>query len=278
MRNRRLSGGSRQRYRVHLPLPAPLLGFDAAESSFRDDLARLAALQRRYQTQIVGGGIHENAIESVRVELTYHSNAIEGSTLSLRETQMILEGITPPGSKPVRELYEARNHDRALRLIERWCKERVGDWPITEEDLLAIHAAVLSDIDPAWAGRYRSGRVLIAGSRFVPPGPHKFAELLPLVMGRVNRVPAIIHPVLLAAECHDNLVATHPFVDGNGRTARLMMNLVLLRAGFPLAVIEVGERASYLAALDEANEGRADAFAGLVITAAERSLRRLLGD
>ena len=181
-RRRRFEAGSGQRYVVPSPLPGPLLGFDAAESSFRDDLARLGALQDRYQRELAGGGIHENALESVRVELTYHSNAIEGSTLSLRETQLILEGVTPPGSRPVRELYEARNHDRALRLIERWCKDRVGDWTITEDDLLAIHAVVLSDIDPAWAGRYRSGRVLIAGSRFVPPGPHKFPELLPVVL------------------------------------------------------------------------------------------------
>lgn len=97
-------------------------------------------------------------------------------------------------------------------------------------------------------------------------------------MGRINRGHAGIHPVVLAAGCHDNLVAIHPFVDSNGRTAGLMMKLVLLRAGFPLAVIEVGERASYLAALDEANEGRADAFAGLVIAAADPSLRRLWGD
>lgn len=118
---------------MRFPPGAPWPGFDAAESSFRDDLARLSPLRHRYQTQIVGGGIHENAID--------------GRTLSLRATQKTRKGLTPPGSKPMRALHEARNHDRALRLIKRWRMERVGEWPITEEDLLEIRAAVLSDID-----------------------------------------------------------------------------------------------------------------------------------
>lgn len=267
----------RQRCAVDQALPEPLWAFDGAESSVRGDLDRIDALKAQYRQEIARGGIHPNAFESVRVELTYHSNAIEGSTLSLRETQMILEGVTPPGQKPMRELYEARNHDRALRMIERWCEERVGKWHVTEEDLLAVHAAVLTDIDAVWAGRYRSGRVLIAGSRFVPPGPHKFPELISASLQRANGLAGSIHPVLLAAESHYSLVAIHPFVDGNGRTARLMMNLALLRAGYPLGIIEIGERARYLAALDEANEGRVVAFAGVVIEAVERSLKRLLG-
>ena len=174
----------------------------------------------------------------------------------------------------MRELYEARNHDRALREIEEWVAKRSQQAPVTERDLLDIHAIVLTDIDAA-AGRFRSERVLITGTHFVPPGGHKFPELIPRMVGLANRDG--VHPVIAAAEFHYNVAAVHPFADGNGRTARLMMNYLLLRSGFPHSVIDVAERSEYLAARDEANSGRWERFALFVAGSVERSIQKLLG-
>lgn len=256
-------------------VPEPLLAFDDPSDAVNEALQRLDPLWRRYVEHRDAGRILPNSIEAVRVELTYHSNAIEGSTLTLRETQLVLEGLTPTSGKSMRELYEARNHDRALRLIEQWVGER-PDAPVSEKDLLDVHARVLADIDDASAGRLRAERVLIKGTRFIPPGAHKFDVLLPAIFDLANRSAA--HPMLKAAELHYNIVAVHPFTDGNGRTARLMMNYALLRAGYPLAIIEVERRQEYLQSLEEANAGRWSSFAEFIIDSAGRSIQKLLGD
>ena len=256
-------------------IPEPLLAFGDAAPEVRDALARIDAAQARYQATLDRGGVLPNSIEALRVELTYHSNAIEGSTLTLRETQLILEGHTPSSTKPLREIYEARNHDRALRMIEDWAANRSLSDHLSEQDLLTVHAAVLSDIDATAAGRFRSERVLIKGTRFIPPGAHKFSELIPSMLALAAR-PGI-HPALQAAELHYNLVAIHPFADGNGRTARLLMNYHFLRSGFPLAIIEIERRSEYLAALEHANAGKPDPFAIFILESAARSIDRLLG-
>ncbi len=234
------------------------------------------AAYARYREEKDAGRVLANSVEALRVELTYHSNAIEGSTLSLRETQLVLEGYAPPGGKTLREIYEARNHDRALRMVERWAEERPLSSPLTDHDLLDVNGQVLADIDPANAGRFRSGRVLITGTRFIPPGGHKFDELIPKMLELTNAEG--VPPGLQAAELHYNLVAIHPFADGNGRTARLLMNYHLLRNGYPHAIIEVGERAEYLSALEEANAGRCQQFAAFVLKSVERSIQRLIGE
>lgn len=257
-------------------IPEPLLTLDDKAGAVRTALASLASVHARYQAERSRGGVLPNSIEALRVELTYHSNAIEGSTLTLRETQLILEGQTPPGGKPLREIYEARNHDRALRLVESWVMDRPASSPLTESDILTVHAQVLADIDAASAGRFRSERVLIKGTRFVPPGSHKFDQLIPALLDLANR-PGV-HPALQAAELHYNFVAIHPFNDGNGRTARLLMNYHLLRRGYPHAIIEIERRGEYLAALEEANAGRSENFATFVLTSTERSILKLIGN
>lgn len=258
-----------------LPPPEPLRSFRGLADALAPQLRAVDAAHARYRGERDAGRVLANSVEAVRVELTYHSNAIEGSTLTLRETQLVLEGHTPPVSKPLREVYEARNHDRALRTLERWVEERPRPSSLTAQDLLDVHAQVLAEIDPANAGRFRSARVLIKGTRFVPPGSHRFEDLIPrlLDLAHAEGVP----PALQAAELHYNLVAVHPFGDGNGRTARLLMNYHLLRHGYPHAVIDVGERAEYLAALEEANDGRCQRFAAFVLGSVERSIQRLIG-
>ncbi|MBY0263726.1 MAG: Fic family protein, partial [Phycisphaerales bacterium] len=221
-------------------LPEPLLAFDEAAATMAPRLAEVDRLASELLRRAFAGRILPGSLEALRLELTYHSNAIEGSTLTLRDTQLIVEGLSPPGGKSLREVYEARNHDRALRVIESWGPVD-ADAAALERELLEVHSIVLADIDPPRAGRLRSERVLIAGTRFVPPGPHRFELLLPALLGRAGA--GGLHPIAKAAELHYNLVAVHPFVDGNGRTARLMMNRLLLAHDYPLAVIDVGERA-----------------------------------
>ncbi len=257
------------------PLPEPLQLFADMADPLAPELARVDATAARYRAQRAAGGVLPNTVQAVRIELTYHSNALEGNTLTLRETQLVIEGRSPAGERPLREVYEARNHDRALRRIEQWAAQRPGD-DLVEADVLDVHGLILADIDDAAAGRFRSERVRISGTGYVPPGAHRFAELVPASVALANR--ADIHPVLRAAELHYNLVATHPFLDGNGRTARLMMNHLLLRHGYPYAVIEVGQRGRYLAALDEANRGRREPFAAVVVAALLRGAELLLVD
>jgi len=240
------------------------------------ELQAVEAAYTKYREEKAAGRVLANSIEALRVELTYHSNAIEGSTLSLRETQLVLEGYAPPGGKTLREIDEARNHDRALRALERWAEERPRLSPLTDQDLLDVHARVLADVDASSAGRFRGGRVLIKGTRFIPPGSPKFDDLIPRMLELAN-VPGL-PPALQAAELHYNLVAIHPFSDGNGRTGRLLMNYHLLGHGYPHAIIEVGERAEYLSSLEEANAGRSERFASFVLRSVERSIRRLTGE
>jgi Fic family protein len=257
-------------------LPEPLQAFRGLAEALAPQLRNVEAIHAKYREQRDAGRILSNSVDALRVELTYHSIAIEGSTLSLRDTQLVLEGLAPPGGKTLREIYEARNHDRALRMLERWVEERPRPSALTEEDLLEIHAQVLAEIDPRSAGRFRDSRVLIKGTRFIPPGSHRFADLIPRMLGLANLdgVP----PALQAAELHYNLVAIHPFSDGNGRVARLLMNYHLLRRGYPHTIIDVGERAEYLAALEEANAGRCERFAAFILDSVERSIQRLVGE
>lgn len=255
------------------PVPEPLLEFAPIPPELADALARVDGLRARWDADQRDGRVPANTREAIRVELTYHSNAIEGNTLTLRETQLVIEGQTPPSGKPLREIYEARNHDRALRKIENDLSPDGSAAPLAEETLLQIHATLLADID-ADAGQFRSERVLIAGTRFVPPGSHRFAELLPAVFDMASR--AGVHPVVQAAELHYNLAAVHPFRDGNGRTARLAMNRHLLSSGYPLTIIDVTRRGEYLAGLDEANAGQWERFGLFISASVEQSIGRLL--
>jgi Fic family protein len=257
-------------------LPEPLQAFAGLAGALAPELREVEAAYAAFRKEWDAGRVLANSVEALRVELTYHSNAIEGSTLSLRETQLVLEGYAPSGGKPLREIYEARNHDRALRMLEQRAEERPHSSPLTDQDLLDVHAQVIADIDPSSAGGFRASRVLIKGTRFIPPGSHKFDDLIPKLLELANQKGA--PPALQAAELHYNLVAIHPFNDGNGRTARLLMNYHLLRHGYPHAVIEVGERAEYLVALEEANDGRCGPFAAFVLRSVARSIRRLIGD
>lgn len=211
--------------------------------------------------------------EWLRVELTYTSNAIEGNTLTRMETAEVLEkGIAATVSKSLKDQLEALNHAKALDFVQQLAKQRQTYPSIQERDLLAIHKFILSGIDEQWAGRYRQSEVFVKGTTFAFPKPHSvpyaMAEFIQWLERDQNQ-----HPLRLAADAHFKLVSIHPFVDGNGRTARLLMNLILHLHGYPMAVIRSEERTRYLDAVSRGQmKGDLQPFYALIDQAAERSL------
>lgn len=207
--------------------------------------------------------------ESLSIEWTYNSNSIEGNTLSLRETQMVLqEGITIKG-KSLREHFETHNHDKAIDYLYRIVSD---DYVLRSIDILSIHSLVLRSIEEDFAGRIRNGGVRISGANFVPPNANKVSDLLDELIDFVNTNPLELNDIELAAIFHHKLVGIHPFFDGNGRTVRLCMNLLLMRCGFPPAIILKNDKSKYYEALNQANNGKYQKLMLLMCQALERSL------
>lgn len=206
--------------------------------------------------------------EALALEWTYHSNAIEGNTLTLRETKVVLEGITV-GGKTLREHFEAINHRDAIVYVEEIVANKE---PLDERMIRDVHALVLKGIQPEEAGRYRQENVLISGASTTPP---HFLHLTNAMQDLVTWYSASgdMNPIIRAAELHTRFVQIHPFVDGNGRTGRLLLNLVLMQAGYPPAIIQKEERSRYYDVLDAACLTQCyDGIALLVAEAVQRSL------
>lgn len=191
----------------------------------------------------------EKLREKVILDWTYHSNAIEGNTLTLRETQAVLEaGLTISG-KPLKDHLEAINHKEAIL----WLEEEVNKKePVNLDVILELHKIILTKINDAEAGRFRHEPVFIRGARFVPPNPAKVYSLME-EFEKWLKENAKIYVVERAALAHFKLVSIHPFFDGNGRTARLLMNLILMQNGYPPAIILAKERKNYFSLLEEGN-------------------------
>ncbi len=204
------------------------------------------------------------------VEWTYHSNAIEGSSITLAETKVILaDGLTVKG-KPLREHLEVINHKHAIDWVEA---SAASHEPLTEHTIRQIHALILRTINDEEAGRYRRISVRITGSNYVPPDPSAVPPLMHDFGLWLNSQEAqALHPVELAALAHFKLVDIHPFVDGNGRTARLLMNLILLRNGYPPAIIRNEDRGRYYDLLEKAHQGETADFVEFVAQAVDRTL------
>lgn len=205
-----------------------------------------------------------------RVELTYTSNAIEGNTLTRQETALVVEKGLTVGGKSLREHLEASNHAQALN----WIKQRVssGSKNILEQDILLIHETILKGIDEDNAGRYRKVPVRISGSNVILPNYLKVPELVKNMLTWLKK-QSDLHPVEIAAEAHYQLVSIHPFVDGNGRTARLLMNMILMLHGYPPAIINNKDRLKYIKSLEKAQlGGTKDDYYQLIDKALARSL------
>lgn len=207
--------------------------------------------------------------EQILVEWIYNSNAIEGSTVTLQETRLILETGLTIGGKTLREHFEVTNHRDAILYVEQLVANQEM---LTPFHVRQIHKLVLSQIDDESAGNYRATQVQIAGAHHVPPE----ASEVPIQMTEwgkwLAKSETSMHPVVLAALAHHSLVKIHPFVDGNGRTARLVMNLILMQKGYPPTVILRTDRQSYYRVLSLADDGKEKSLINFVGKAVERSL------
>lgn len=209
--------------------------------------------------------------EQFQIEMTYNSNAIEGNTLTMQETFWVIqEGITIKG-KPLKDHLEAKDHKEALEflydLIEKDKKITISEHLIRE-----LHNLVVNKTQSDIAGKYREGNVIITGSKHTPPDgfevPIKMQELITWFSKNKNKY----HVVELSALIHHKLVHIHPFEDGNGRVSRLVMNLLILKAGYPLAIILKNDRARYYRVLSEADEENYTGVCELVAQSILRSL------
>ncbi len=178
------------------------------------------------------------------VELTYTSNAIEGNTLTYRETAEVIEHGMTVGGKSLRDHLEAVDHYEAVQ----WMRERAStSVAIGEETVSELHRRIVARSQPAIAGVYSSLPRRIAGSSVVFPNPAKISQLMQDLgdwLSSAEAMPAA------AFEGHFRLTAIHPFGDGNGRAARLLMNLMLIRAGYPPVAVRPEDRKRYLDALE----------------------------
>jgi Fic family protein len=173
--------------------------------------------------------------QALELEYIFESNRIEGNTLTLRETDLVInEGLTVSG-KSMREHLEAINHVEAIGYIKQLVER---NFQINERELLSVHNLILRGIMPEDAGRYRKVQVMIKGSSHMPPQPYLVAKQMEDYFLWMEQQKNKLHPVVLAAEMHERLVTIHPFIDGNGRTSRLIMNFILLQHGYVIANIK----------------------------------------
>lgn len=207
--------------------------------------------------------------EQLAVEWIYNSNAIEGNTLTLRETKFILETGLTIGGKSLREHFEVINHKGAIQYVEGLAS---GEDLITPFHVCQVHRLVLSQIDDDNAGQFRNLPVRIAGASHQPPEAWKIPDLITEWGDWLYGSGLARHPVERAALAQHRLVAIHPFLDGNGRTARLVMNLLLMRDGYPPTIILRINRRQYYHVLAQADQGREAPLVNFVGRAVERSL------
>lgn len=209
------------------------------------DLLKKAIDKHRPFSKKLADSLHEKLI----VEWTYNSNAIEGNTLTLSETKVVLEGITIGGKSMVEHL-EAINHREAILFLEELITNQE---PLSEWNIKNVHSLILKAIDNANAGKYRSENVVISGAEHIPPKSFLVGDLMQRLITEYQNEWKTYHPVVKATLLHGEFVKIHPFIDGNGRTSRLLLNFELLKNGYPPIIIKKEERARYYDVLDLAH-------------------------
>ncbi|MCY6354186.1 Fic family protein [Clostridium sp. ZS2-4] len=231
-----------------------------------DDKKRLLVSKRPLDKQALN-----NLKKYFEVELTYNSNAIEGNTLTITETKVILEdGLTIGKGKSLREHLEVINHKEAIEYVDDVITKNID---ISERVIKDLHHIILKSIDNKNAGEYRKSNVLISGSEHRPPEHFLVEERMRELVRWYKENKDKEHPIKLAAEFHFKFVYIHPFIDGNGRTARLLMNLILMRNGYPVTVIKNENREEYMKALEKASIlNDIEDFINIVAEAVEKSL------
>jgi Fic family protein len=215
--------------------------------------------------------------DAFEIEYTYDSNRIEGNTLTLQETALVVnEGVTISG-KSMREHLEAINHAQAIEFIKEVAQKEadISEWVIKE-----IHGLVLHGIDKTNAGKYRDVPVMIAGSKHLPPPPYLIQEQMEAFINGYQQLKREqTHPVVISAYLHDELVKIHPFIDGNGRTSRLLMNLNLIANGYTITNLKSdneAKQAYYIALETSHTTGNHTPFYLLVAQTVKDSLMQYL--
>lgn len=210
--------------------------------------------------------------EYFNTSYTYESNRIEGNTLTLQETHLVInEGITI-GGKSMREHLELVNHKEAIALVKDVVSNQT---PFNAFRLKQLHQLILKGVDDRNAGVYRNVPVRISGSAHIPPEPYLLDQMMEDYFIFYETQRSQLHPVILAAEMHERLVTIHPFIDGNGRTARLVMNLILLQHGYTLANLKGNhaDRMRYYKALEQVQVNHeSNSFYALIAEHVESSL------
>ncbi|HOW60184.1 MAG: Fic family protein [Candidatus Moraniibacteriota bacterium] len=210
--------------------------------------------------------------EQFEVEMTYNSNAIEGNSLTLKETYLVInEGITIKG-KPLKDHLEAKSHKEALDYLYSLVESGKNN-TVSERFIRSLNQIVMQDIDKEWAGKYRNSGVIIGGADHKPPEALEIPRLMQNLISWVgDNSKKKMHPVELASILHHKLVYIHPFFDGNGRTSRLTMNIVLMQSGFPLVIVLKNDRKRYYRSLSLADKGDYVPFVNFIARAVERTL------
>ena len=209
--------------------------------------------------------------EKFQIEMTYNSNAIEGNSLTLKETFLVInEGITVKG-KPLKDHLEAKDHYAALEFLYDLI-DNTKRHTISEKLIKDLHQIIVQETDREWAGKYRNANVIIGGSKHTPPDALEVPQKMRELMNWLNHQKNKTNIIELSALLHHKLVYIHPFFDGNGRTARLIMNLLLMQAGYPLVVILKNDRKKYYDVLAKADENKYEPLIKFIVQSIERSL------
>lgn len=217
--------------------------------------------------------------EYYKVEIVYNSNAIEGNTLTKFETKMVIEQGLTIGEKGLKNYLEAVNLSEAMDFIEDLVNSRE---PLSERILKEVHYIVLKETvkyGNQYAGTYRSLPVEISGSEFKPPQPYLIQPRMGELFNWYNENKDKLHPVEIAALFHFKLVTIHPFIDGNGRTARLMMNFILMQNGYPPAIVKADDKdkAAYYKTLEKGQvTGDTKPFIQFISNCVEKTLEGYL--
>ena len=210
------------------------------------------------------GEMLEQIKDYYRVGLTWTSNALEGNSLTESETKVLLEDGLTVGGKPLRDIFEAVDHARAYDfMFSVFQNHRIDEYMV-----LRMHELFYQNIEPEYAGRYRDMRMIITGSRYPVTAPEKIEEEMGRLFEWVQKERDGYHPVEFAAQLHKHFVFIHPFKDGNGRVARLLMNLALIQDGYLPVIVPPVLRLDYVSLLERAHRDDRDFVAFI----AEREL------
>lgn len=234
------------------------------------DFLYIKDLKEQLENKNIPKNVLQNFRQAFDIEYTHHSTAMEGNTLTLIETKAVLEDGMSVGGKKLREIYEVVNHNKAFKFV----REKVAaDTVLSEELVKDIHGIIMENI--AIGGIYRSCDVAITGASHTPPTPNDMYSQIKYFYSRLNR--SDLNPIELAAWIHAEFVRIHPFTDGNGRTARLIMNYSLMSSGYLPINISTADRIGYYENLDKyASENVLEPFADFIANIEIKELKKYL--